>query len=813
MKAWIKKIFVLSLFSMTVAQAKNIEVSMSSTFLARGERSLMEVRVTGLKPDKAPDAPDVEGVLIQALGFGPPEMVPGRRIVYSYQYVVSSYAVGNHVIPAFDVVVGGVTERTAETKLRIFDPSDLEWKEAVSTPATADDSFRYASIINTPPGKMYKNQSVESEIKVYVPESLARVVADWGIPEFERDGLAVWRFEPSRGRGRVNLLGEPYVGVSYTTTMTALRAGMVRLGPASVRLTYIKMVFDRFAQRMEVQSTLDVPQYEFEISPLPPNAPDGFKNAVGEFQVGTAIKQLEVVQGDPLALDIIISGKGNLDTIEPPRMTDSEGWKIYDATANQRGEERRDLTGVVVFNQFIRPLEMKAVIPSFKLVYFNPEEEQYKVVTTEEIPIKMTPAALGRNFEASGPVQVMPVPVERMTDILGIVRAQDLLIDRSWGFPWRALQVIFILIAFGLIAKALWMRFGHLFERDEQKAKMKKEFQELARIDASDGIGFLRRSGRFTEKWLRTGENEELHQILEERDRLCFRSQKDGVELPLKRRRQILQIIRKSAFSLLIVVALGVGTPQLHAQDTAAEAEELFDAAHYEKAAKLWLGAGKFEELSADTLYNIGTAAYEMGGVGQAALYYRRALVRDETHVEARQNLRFIERKYGSITVDRPDYQYVLAKLPLSSWRGAIYAGAWIFLIGLLIFPATHRGSTWRAAGVVALILAPLIISGGMLGNYHYPNDAKFASLERQAVIIGEGVVLHSDAARTSPEVIDAPAGSLAEVLQRSGGWAYIGFASQTRGWVPAESLEMILPIGKPEPPKIRKSASDSSSA
>ena len=113
----------------------------------------------------------------------------------------------------------------------------------------------------------------------------------------------------------------------------------------------------------------------------------------------------------------------------------------------------------------------------------------------------------------------------------------------------------------------------------------------------------------------------------------------------------------------------------------------------------------------------------------------------------------------------------------------------------------------------VGFVIGPMLMSLGGLGWRYFPDDADFAPLERQAVIIGDKVVLHSDAARTSPEVIDAPPGSLAEVFQRSGRWAYVGFATKTRGWVPVESIEMIVPKDTPDPPKVRKTAADGSSA
>lgn len=813
MHAWIRKTFVMLLLSAVALEAAPVEAKISSAFLTRGEKTLLEMRFDGVEPDQMPRFGEVKDVVIEPIGYGPPRMMPGRRLQYRFQYIVSSYAIGQHTIPAVEVEVGGVRYKTAPIELEVFDPNDLEWSEAISKPEAAAETVRYASIIKIPKKKIYENQAVESEIKIYVPLDLARAVVDWGVPEFEREGLAVWRYEANEGRGEVNLLGKSYIAISYGSTMAALRSGAVTIGPASVRLTYMKMIFDRFTQRLEMQANLQIPAYEFEVSPLPKGAPEGFDNAVGEFTIGSAIKQTEVTEGDPLALDIIVTGKGNLDKLSSPQMLEPQGWRIYDATVNQRGDERRELSGTVIFSQFIRPLEMKSAVPPFRLVYFDPEAEEYKTVMTEAIPITMTPASGGSMVEASGAPQALPLPIERMTDILGLVNASNLLSEPNRGFPFDLLQIVFALIAFLLIVKALWMRYGHLLEHDEKKARMKKDFQEVQQAQSRGGMDFLRKVGSFVEKWLGkdADEDAELKQIIEERDQLCFRESKQDAELPSERRKQILRILRRAAFSLILFT---FAIPQsVEAQDVSSSALEAYQAAKYEEAAKLWLDAGSFEQLSADTLYNIGNAAYRMGVPGEAALYYRRALARDGSHAEARQNLRFIERKYGSITVDRPTYQYALARVPFDVWQGGLWGGGWLLVISLLIFPATRYGSRWRVWGVVGLVLSPIILSLGFLGCYYYPNDAQFAPLERQVVIVGDKVVLHTDAARTSPEVIDAPPGSLAEIIYESDRWVYIGFATQTRGWVPVESVEKIIPDKKPEAPKVRKSAADGSSA
>lgn len=809
MSAWIKYTLALLLLSMATLTGAPVEARIYSSFLSRGEKVLLEVKFDGIEPENIPEFPKIEGVDIKPIGYGPSDPRPGEKIYYRFQYVLSSYVVGQHIIPPVEVMAGGVIHKSAPIPIEIFNPDDLKWNEVVSKPEAAGEKVRYASIIKVPNKKIYQNQTVRSEIKIYVPENMLDSIVDWGVPEFERDQLAAWRFEASQARGEVTLLGQSYIAMSYWTTMSPLQAGKAAMGPATVRITYYKIIFDRFTQRMQLEANLAVPKYEFEVMPLPDGAPEGFEQAVGKFTIGTAIKQTKVTEGEPLALDVIVTGSGNLDNLSSPKMLDSNGWKVYDSTAIQRGEERREESGSVIFPQFIRPLDLKTTVPPFRLVYFDPELEKYQTVMTDPIAITVIPAQTS-GIQSNGPIQALPLPVERMTDILGLVNPGNLLTDDSGNSPLVIIQIVCGSLALILLIKALWMRYSHLLETDKTKQMMKKDFQTVLNAERGNGLEFLRSAGGFVEKWLADKTAPEIDQIIQERDRLCFQQDKKNDALPAKQRQEMLRALRRVAFGLLLLAFV---LPQARAQDVMAKAREAYDTGKYEDAAKLWLEAGPYTQLSADTLYNIGNAAYKMGSPGDAALYYRRALVRDASHAEARQNLRFIERKFGSITVARPAYQYALARLPLSAWNAGLWIAGWILILSVLVFFATRPGNRMRVCGVIGFIIAPLLMSLSALGCYYYPDDAKFAALEKQAVIVGDKVVLHTDASRTSPEVIDAPPGSLAEVIYESGAWAYVGFASQTRGWVPIEHVKKIIPNGKPQPPKILKTTADGSSA
>jgi tetratricopeptide (TPR) repeat protein len=254
-------------------------------------------------------------------------------------------------------------------------------------------------------------------------------------------------------------------------------------------------------------------------------------------------------------------------------------------------------------------------------------------------------------------------------------------------------------------------------------------------------------------------------------------------------------------------------TPHADAEGIANNAKTAYDTARYSEAAKLWLESAPYESLTPDTLYNIGNACYRGNSPGNAALYYRRALNLDPQHAEARQNLRFIERKYGSITINRPAFQMTLARISIDTWKNLLWAGLWIFTLSLLTIAATKRSSSARHFATVGLILGPMLAFCATFAWRAYPKDGEFAKDQLQAVIIYENATLHSEASRTSPEVIDAPPGSLCTILHQSGRWSYVSFATKTRGWIPNDMIEKILPDSPPKAPEFRKPKANDKSA
>ena len=800
---------LLGLLLAPSAFAQQVTANVSSRFLARGEYARLEIVAEGREPDIAPSAPVIPGVKIDGGRAGSVSRgFMGRSLEFSYEFIISSYEVGRHVVPPINLIVGGQRVQTQPLEFWVFDPDQLQLSEVEA----GGHMVTYFASFHTTKIKPFEGEALPTEIKIYIPLDLARAVEDWGVPEFERDNVTSWRFEPTDSRGQVNILGKTYLALAYPSTMAPSKAGKVGIGPATLRLTTQEVAYDQGFPRTAFKEVyLKIPKLELEAMPLPEGAPKGFDNAIGQFQLKAEIDKPEINDGESLGVNLTVTGSGNLDTLHAPKLSDETGWKVYTPIAIPRGEERRRLSGTSAFHQGLLPLEMKPLVPPFQLVYFDPEDGAYKTAMSEPIAIKMSPSTKAP-LASQGPPPALQMPIERMSDILSIIKPAQLTVPAVSSLPGWLGHAIGGLIALGLLAKTFWNRVQPRFQRDPVRESKAAEIKQIAAITASDNIAFLKAAGSFIERWQGANPDPELKAVLADRDRICFRADKSTEPLPSSRRGEILSLLRK--VSLLAVMLLTLGfTGRAQAADIAAEARDAFNAGKYEDAIRLWQSAGDYKDLSADVLYNIGNASYRLGSPGHAALYYRRALGKNATLEEARQNLRFIERKFGSISVQYSDYQHALAKIPLTGWNAMLWGGVWFTGLSLLVFPATRHGARIRYVATALLIFGPLLASLGALGRHYYPNDSIFAPIERQAVIISPGTTLHADAARTSPEVIDAPQGSLCEIIRVSGKWAYVSFATKTRGWVPVSSFEKLVPDSPPGIPKVTRPPADDSNA
>lgn len=253
----------------------------------------------------------------------------------------------------------------------------------------------------------YVNDIIGLTIKLYVSGVPVR---DIQYPRLETAGFSIDDFqEPNRYRENLN--GMSYEVVEFKTDIFALKPGEFVLGPVSLRCN---LMFRKQSSRKRRSpfdddffgSLFDGDAFggffggyqsyplELESAPLPvtimsfpqDDKPDNFKGTVGDFDLEIEARPAEVKAGDPITLNIIVSGRGNFDTVSSPELKSQDGFKVYDPQVKQGRNTK-------VFEQVVIPQsqEVKS-IPGITFSFFNPAVGRYETITKGPFPIRVTKA-------------------------------------------------------------------------------------------------------------------------------------------------------------------------------------------------------------------------------------------------------------------------------------------------------------------------------------------------------------------------------------------------------------------------------------
>ena len=111
---------------------------------------------------------------------------------------------------------------------------------------------------------------------------------------------------------------------------------------------------------------------KIDVSSLPENSPDDFLGAVGAFRVEADVDRAEVQVGEPIEIELTISGTGNMATIEPPNFEPPGVFEQYDPQVktdiNRSG---RQITGTKTLTYVLVPRSNGVFqIPQVTLSFF-----------------------------------------------------------------------------------------------------------------------------------------------------------------------------------------------------------------------------------------------------------------------------------------------------------------------------------------------------------------------------------------------------------------------------------------------------------
>jgi hypothetical protein len=659
------------------------------------------------------------------------------------------------------------------------------------------------------------------------------------MPTIDGDGFTKTKI-PNPRQEHARRDGKDYDVLVFRTAITPSKAGKITIGPSAViyqaqvpraqrNRSRSRSLLDDFfgddlfndpffAQRQRL--TTKAAAVEIDVKPLPTaGRPESFSGAVGQFKMTAEGTPQTVQLGDPVAMQLTITGRGNFDRVNAPQLLDPSGWHAYPAKENWRPDDELGMSGTKSFEIAIVPETKKIEMPRFEFTYFDPVAEEYVTLNSERTPLVVEgnappppPQRAPAVVTAPNP-QAPPTPAAtpQPTDIVGL--RYDL--GKSGSFE-PIYRTIGFLVAQAVPAVAL---LGCSCGGGSGKMRSRKELRSSAGEKLSSGRSFAllgthessttarcasckwrRRSpaGGRKRRWTQKVSAIPAISILRQAwplkrscmpERSWFMPARAAVRNASKRpsehafwvrwndSRRLMRALNAVFLLVIWVLTRSAGAASFE------EANRLFEAGKFADARTQYQELVESGTRNANVFYNLGNTHFRLGSVGPAILSYERALALDPAHPEARANLTLVRGQSGGRVAERTWADRLILPATLnrfavlaavSFWAGAILL-AWLLL--------RKRGS---ALGWMALFLTWSIAVYCCAAAWHLRGN------ESLAIVLAKEADARLAPADRAGLAEKLPAGSRVRVLSERGAWTYCELPGQGRGWLPTDALERV---------------------
>jgi hypothetical protein len=394
---------LVSYYSPALAALK-IESVMGDQVLMAGDQTNIQIKINGARSGVTLELPTVEGLSIrqqgQPVSSSQTMIINGQMKQFSglvFQISVQSNKVGTFIIPPIRIRHKGDHYQTKKHNLKVVAPGKNS-KMLLEVVAS-----------NT---EIYPTEPVSITLKWYIQDNIAQYEMRFPLLQ-EKDQinlklseetiqtktttLNIERYEVPFNQSEQTIKGEPYTVYKTQLIVFPTAIGELVIQPASVKAfiqvgTEIKKDF--FGERIRVPKHKKIfavsKPLKIIVKELPQNEkPSFFTGAIGEFEISLTSNANRVKVGDPIEIQIKVTGKGKLDMIEAPLLTEMEDYrKDFVIVDNlQPGDISEN---AILFKQVIRPKhDQIKFIPPVHFSYFNTKQESYKSIESNSVPLKV----------------------------------------------------------------------------------------------------------------------------------------------------------------------------------------------------------------------------------------------------------------------------------------------------------------------------------------------------------------------------------------------------------------------------------------
>lgn len=373
---WILTLLALLCCALPAVAAVTVQSGLQPQVVRAGETAFYVLSVSGATGDVAVgEFPKVDGLTFASQSSSSQSNVSimngavVRHVRLGYE--VRADKEGTYDIPPVNVTVGDTSYWTNGVTL-VVQPPDPLFQDATGFELDV-------------PETLYVGQIAEAQLRLRVRDGLQWRRASELVREIA--GVTVSELEDAKATTRAVVRG----GNNYTEQVYPLTITAIEPGTHSLTYTFDVVVA---AGRAYQQQKLTA-KAQIKVLPFPPGTPAAFKGAIGQFSMSHTLSTDKTRVGEPVELQVEVSGEGNVGQLQPPLLGDSTVWRTYPPTEDFVPAGNGVTHGKKRFRYLLSPTRAGQLqTPQVRFSYFDPAVRQYKTLTQEGESVLVAAAAV-----------------------------------------------------------------------------------------------------------------------------------------------------------------------------------------------------------------------------------------------------------------------------------------------------------------------------------------------------------------------------------------------------------------------------------
>ena len=310
----------------------------------------------------------------------------------SYSYIIQPKQEGEFNIPAASIDIEGKSVLSNTIKIIVLNPVHTPKNNNNVNYIANQNVHLVAELSKTKP---YVGESINLKYVLYISDKVK--IHDSPIihiPKYK----GFWSKQINKKKFQTkkeNFYGKHYQGfVLHETLLIPTKDGPLTIPPFNANVTILVQtdlidLFEKTTTR-KVKKQLYSPQKIVYVKKLPiKNKPTNFSGAVGQFTINTTLYKYNLKNTEIPQVKFTINGEGNLELFELPKIKNPKRVGInYLYKKEKIIVNSNNLKGKITAIYTIIPQQKgKYKIPKINFSYFNPKEEKYKTITSDDLSV------------------------------------------------------------------------------------------------------------------------------------------------------------------------------------------------------------------------------------------------------------------------------------------------------------------------------------------------------------------------------------------------------------------------------------------